>query len=214
MQDIYFRSKYFIFFVSLGAAVAAFTVSAFLPPVYEATVTFSVLKKQVSEMVDYQYDDYYAFQSEELYGKTIMSWFSSPPQLRRLAATANVAVGDAQLSAWARQFTIKQAAAQNIVVQYKDKEEASAVAIGDALASFVEQEVIGQLSLAGKQDAFVVTGSPSILVEKETAWWLITAIGFALGFIASVMIVGLRAFMRDEEGEVIAQEKIDIYTEE
>ena len=214
MNNIYIRSKYFILFASMSVAIVAFVVSTFLPPMYEASVTFSVLKRQVQVTTDYQFDDYYAFQSEELYGKTIMSWFSSSTQLKTLATTAGIAVSDQQLGSWARQFNVKQAAAQNITVRYKDKEQASAVAVGDALTSFVAGEVTQQLARAGQQDEFVVTGSQAVVVKKEAAWWLLTAIGLIIGFIASVVVVGLRAYIRTEGEEVIAQERIDVYMEE
>lgn len=163
-------------------------VAAYRPTSYTTSIAFSVNRVNVEKTPYYEYDGYYAIQASDLFSQTIVSWFLTPSVLLDVYADAGVDPNIDSLDRFTSRFKTRKYSAQNIVVKYMERDEATARALATAIIDTVERRA-GELNQSADRKAlFEVHGSTPVVVQNRVQWPLTIAVGLLVGMLASITV--------------------------
>ncbi len=192
------RGKVLIIIFTVLVVGVSMILLYFKEPVYQSSISFSVnrVNRQTTEY--YEYDGYYAISAAELFSQTLMSWFMTPSVLLEIYEQAEVDPQIKSLSSFASRFRARQYASQNIVVSFKEKDQAKATKISNAVVNIVQTKAADLNKTSDQKSIFEVVGSKPVIVEQKLSYWLAGVISLLCGLIVSIILVYLFRYFKEE----------------
>ena len=192
------RGKVLIIIFTVLVVGVSMILLYFKEPVYQSSISFSVnrVNRQTTEY--YEYDGYYAISAAELFSQTLMSWFMTPSVLLEIYEQAEVDPQIKSLSSFANRFRARQYASQNIVVSFKEKDQAKATKISNAVVNIVQTKAADLNKTSDQKSIFEVVGSKPVIVEQKLSYWLAGVISLLCGLIVSIILVYLFRYFKEE----------------
>lgn len=185
------RKKSRLSFVVGGLFVVLVTIVTFAwsvtrKPVFITSLSIGINRvEQKADSTYYQYDGYYALQASDIFSQTLLSWFVTPSVLLDVYTKARVDPRITSLGQLNGRFRAKKLSAQNIIVQYTEKERTTAEKIAAAIAEIVQQRGNAlNTNPQGTGTFSVVPAQPVVVETKPNA-----PLNAAVAFVGSAILV-------------------------
>lgn len=151
----------------LVVTVATYLFTMRVKPRYAASLAIAVnrINKQVTP--DYQYDGYYALQASDLFSQTLLSWFLTPSVILDFYQKAGVDPHVTTTNELVSRFKARKFAAQNIVVQFTERDRDAAQKLADGISSTVRSRSAELDKNATGDSTFEVVPSTAVIVEVK-----------------------------------------------
>lgn len=183
------RHKGIIVVLTVLITFLVFLYAYLQPVVYDTSISFTINRTAKQKTADYQYDGYYAIQASNLFAQTIMSWLMTPAFVLEVYQEAGVAPAVQSLDKLGSHFTSQRLSPQNVVVRFKEKDEATAKKIGRALIDKVEKKS-NEINKTSEGDSlFNVVGYEPVVAPYKPDIKLVTVIGLIVGLLLSCFLV-------------------------
>lgn len=170
----------FVIVVTLASLVASIRKE----PQYFTSLSIAVNRINRQTTTDYQYDGYYALQASDLFSQTLLSWFLTPSVLLDFYQRAGIDPAITTTNQLVSRFRARKFAAQNIVIQFTERDRDSAKKLADGISEVVRERSASLDSNAGGDATFDVVPSQPVIVETKPNV-LLNAVA---AFIASILI--------------------------
>lgn len=190
--------KYFwlIVVITLLVGASTFVWAKQTPTTYRTSISFAVNRINKQDTAEYQYDGYYAIQASDLFSQTVVSWFFTPSFILEVYDTAGITPKIESLEKFTAQFKTKKYSAQNIVVTYPERDQATAEKIANGIVVNLDQRT-QELNKSSDQKAlFEVVGSKPVIVEQSSNTATKTLLGLLVGLVAGLGLVYLVRYFR------------------
>ncbi len=183
------KYKVAIMSITVVAGAAALIFSFVRPVYFDTSISFSINRINQQTTQDYQFDGYYAIQASDLFSQTVMSWFMTPSVLLEIYGQAGIDPDISSIEEISSRFRTRKYSPQNIVVQYQERDHATADKIAQAIISTVEEKSTAANQTSDQQAFFEVVGATPVIVENKPDPIINTAIGLVAGFIIATVAV-------------------------
>lgn len=185
----------------IGALAGGITASL-MPVSYESSLSFTVNQINKQETTDYQFDGYYAIQASDLFSETIVSWFQTPSFLLEIYNRAEVDPQIESIGGFTSRFKMRKFSAQNLVLNFSEKDELTAEKLSTAIISHVEERANELNQNAERKALFEVVGSNPVIVKKEITVFEGILYGFLAGLVLGLFVVSvMSAFSKLENDQ-------------
>ncbi len=190
------KNLFFIIGLGVIAAIAGGVFAFFQPATFSTSLSFVIKQTARQETPDYQYDQYYALQSSDLFAQTIVSWLESPEVATQVLKSSEVDISLQNIKKLSKFFKVKKESSQLVSVKFSAKTEEEAKKISTRLS-----EIINERSRALYQEqknAAVFSaeaGSPLILQSKPNII-LSILLGLAGGLVIAITLVFVREYFK------------------
>jgi capsular polysaccharide biosynthesis protein len=192
-----FRAYRWVIISLVVVAVAAALLFSYLTPVYyDTSISFAINRINRQETGEYQYDGYYAIQASDLFSQTVMSWFLTPSVLLEMYDQAGIDPKIASIEELSSRIKAKKYSPQNIVVRYKERDQATADALGQSIISVTQKKAELANQTTDNKALFEVSGAKPVIVQKKPNILMNTLIGLIGGFIISLVAAYLIDYWR------------------
>ncbi|MFH0805085.1 MAG: hypothetical protein V1916_02730 [Patescibacteria group bacterium] len=195
-MSIFNKYRLVIMVVTLVGLVSASVYSLVKPPYYDTSIAFAINRTNRQETAEYQYDGYYAIQAADLFSQTVMSWLMTPSVLLEIYQKAQIDPQISSLEELSARFKTKKFSPQNIVVRFRERDQATALKIGTAITATIEEKAVKSDQAADQQSLFQVQGTPPVTVERRPSLPLNALLGLVAGFIVSLLAAYLIEYQR------------------
>lgn len=192
------QHKTMIIGLTILVALAFWLFAVYQPVVYDASIAFNINRTAKQKTTDYQYDGYYAIQASNLFAQTIMSWLMTPSFLLEVYQQAGVEPSIDYLDKFANRFQTKKFSPQNVAVRFKERDEATAQKISQALISTIEQKAQESNKTSEGDSLFQVIGSEPVIVPYRMDAKIATAIGAVIGLMLGCFLAYLAWYFKRE----------------
>lgn len=156
----------FVVFV-LVVTLATLVVSIRKEPRYLTSLSIAVNRINRQITTDYQYDGYYALQASDLFSQTLLSWFLTPSVLLDFYQRAGIGPNITTANELVSRFRARKFAAQNIVIQFTERDRDTAKKLADGISAVVRERSASLDSNVGGDATFDVVPSQPVIVETK-----------------------------------------------
>ncbi|PIY96469.1 MAG: hypothetical protein COY66_04020 [Candidatus Kerfeldbacteria bacterium CG_4_10_14_0_8_um_filter_42_10] len=189
------KGKKFIIIFTLLVTLAAFLFAYFQPITYSSSISFAV--KRINKVETVYYDDsYFGIQASDLFSQTVISWFLTPSVLLDIYEQAEIDPNITTLERFVNRFKAKKYSAQNIVVRFTERSEPTAQKISQTITTVVEEKAVTLNQTADNKAVFEIDGEKPVIVKNQPNLIIITAIGFLVGLVMSIILLYLYRYFR------------------
>ena len=129
-----------------------------LPVRYDASLALNITRLGTQATSDYQYDDYYRLQADQLFGDTLVEWLKSPRLVSDVYAAAGIDSNSFNLGQLAKGMVAERRSAQLVDVTFSAATPEAAQKISSSIV-----KVIGENTAEMNRD------------QKESTWFEVMA---------------------------------------
>lgn len=172
------------------ATAGTFLFTYLQPESFDASVSIDIIKKQDSQVKEYQYDDYYAIQASSLFADTIVSWLKDPSNVASIYNKAQLELPTLKVSNLAKLIKPKKTEPATIAITLKDRDEKNVKALIYSTINFIKDRV-QTLSDSREIKGFVSSYSEPLIIRYQKPVLLNGVIAFVVSFILGIGLVFL-----------------------
>lgn len=190
------RYRVHVIVATLVAALAGYLGAAARPVTVDTSVALQVnrINKQQTQYYD---DSYFGIQASDLFSQTVISWFLTPSVLKEIYDLAEVEPNITSLEGLAKRFSTKKYSPQNIVVRFRERDEATAKKLADAMVTVVQERAQKINTTADNKALFEITAGQPVTVQTDPQKELAALLGAIVGLGLSVLFVFAREYLRE-----------------
>lgn len=168
-----------IFVVVITGSALLFRKSQ--PVSYEASRALTIARGNLQQTDDYKYDNYYAIQASELFGRTVVGWLETPSLVLDIYNASGVATPSSDLNALSNKFKATRLAPQVIQVEFSESNPENARKVSDAVVTIMQREV-EKVNAASQEDAyFTLQKTDTVVNEKSKQYPMVGLVSFLVG---------------------------------
>ncbi len=182
------RFRYVIIGLTIVGVVAGSVMATLVPTKFDTSVSFSINRIHQQDTAEYQYDGYYAIQASDLFSQTVLSWFLTPSVLLEIYERAGIDPQVSSIEELTSRFKAKKYSAQNIVVRFSERDQATAEKISTALTDVIEGRASAANKASDGTSLFEVDGVAPVIIKDRPVRWLSAVIGGVASMILALVI--------------------------
>lgn len=192
------RTALLLFVFVLAVTIMTLIVSMSRAPRYLTSLSIAVNRISKQATTEYQYDGYYALQASDLFSQTLLSWFLTPSVLLDFYEQAGVEPNITTTNALVSRFRARKFAAQNIVIQFTERDRDTAAKLAEGISAVVRERSASLDTDASGDATFDVVPSQPVIVEVTPSVALNTIAAFVASILIGLAAVGtIRAVTRE-----------------
>lgn len=190
------RYQAHILVATLAFALAGYLGASARPVTFDTSIALQVnrINKQQTQYYD---DSYFGIQASDLFSQTVISWFLTPSVLQEIYTRASVEPNITSLEGLAKRFSTKKYSPQNIVVLFRERDEATAAKLAGAMVAVVQERTQKINTTSDNKALFEITAGQPVTVQTDPKKELAALLGAVVGLGLSVLVVFAREYLRE-----------------
>lgn len=146
----------------------------------------------------YEYDNYYAFRSSEIFADTVITWLKDPSNVAEIYSSANEALPDISLKKYSRLITAKKNEPATVQISLNSDNEEYVNKLIDSTKYFIEDKVENWQKKGLLEDTEIEITSPIIIREKPDML-LNMGIATILAIVLGLALVYFTEYMKSKD---------------
>jgi len=185
--DVIKKNKIYIYVCIIFCSIVALIFSLTRDISYDTNLVLSVYRVNKQDTKDFQYDNYYAIQSSELVGNSIVGWLETPNVIYEIYDRADLTIQSEEAKKFIKKFRAKQISSHSVNIAFNQADRESSEKIAGSLVDVIKEKVSGvEITDNNNNNSFEVSASDSIISEKKYDPILLTIIGLITGLFVGI----------------------------
>ncbi len=146
----------------------------------------------------YEYDNYYAFQSSEIFADTVITWLKDPANVSTIYAQANQALPDISLKKYSRLITAKKNEPATVQISLQSDNKEFVDKLIDSTKYFVENKVTDWQNKGLLNNTEIEISNP-IVVQEKPNMLMNMGIAFIVSIVLGLALVYFTEYIQTKE---------------
>lgn len=143
----------------------------------------------------YEYDNYYAFKSSEIFADTVITWLKDPSNVAEIYSKANEALPDISLKKYSKLITAKKNEPATVQISLQSDNEEFVNKLIDSTKYFIEDKVEDWQQKGLLDNTEIEISNPIVIMEKPDMLTNI-AIALIISIVLGLALVYLTEYMQ------------------